>query len=72
MRAELRSDRLAGRLLTNVPSYIDRATKHVGPIVEERRLRMKEAKEVGEEWDEKPVSTMLLPECMAVQARKIF
>lgn len=56
----MRSDRLAGRLLTNVPSYIDRATRHIGPIVEQRRARMKEAKEVGDKWNEKPVSTMLL------------
>lgn len=45
---------IAGRLLTNVPSYINRSIKHLQPIIEERRRQMKEH---GDDWN-KPVSTI--------------
>lgn len=46
---------IAGRLLTNVPSYINRSIKHLQPIIEERRRQMKEH---GDDWKDKPVSTV--------------
>lgn len=46
---------IAGRFLTNVPSYIDRSIKHLQPIIEERRRQMKEH---GDDWQDKPVSTI--------------
>lgn len=46
-------DRLAGRLVGNVPSYIDRSMKHLRPIIEERKRKMKE---YGGDWDDKPAS----------------
>lgn len=44
--------RLVGRLFTNVRSQLKRATKHLAPIIQDRRRHIEE---YGSYWEDKPV-----------------
>lgn len=57
------SIRIAGRMFSKLPSHLERAGKHLRPLIEER---WKMVEELGDDWTDKPVcrSTLQLdPPC---------
>lgn len=54
---DLYSTRIAGRMFSKLPSHLERAGKHLRPLIEERR---KMVEELGDDWTDKPVSRSTL------------
>jgi hypothetical protein len=48
-------------MLSNLPSQIQQQIEFIRPIVEERFAKMDE---YGEDWDDKPVSRIIISECV--------